>query len=456
MVGDPRTRIKDNGNGSPGAMRRTINRFAVVALLLLAACEATPTPTFSVLQTPEHPYDFPWIDPYTATVVRTPPILRVQLPEKISIDELELTVIPGRQVPDLFWYNSKLKFSLVHQKKRAPLIFIIAGTGSPHDGASMKMMQRAFFDAGLHVISLPSPTHPNFIVNASSTSVPGRVSQDAKDLYRTMQLAYEQVSDRIEVSDFYLTGYSLGGWQAAYVAQLDEEEGALGFGKVLMINPPVSLYSSIGVLDSMLEDNLPGGIDDVGTFVDEVFEAFAETSYEKNQAVVFSDDLLYSVYVKEVPSQERVKALIGLVFRFVSNDMAFTADVMTDYGYVVPEGWTPDTFSSLTKFFQTSMRLTFEDYLDEFLYPYYRELDPDLTKQDIIDESSLVSIEDYLAGADKIGLMTNEDDIILAEGEIDYLRKLFGPRGKIFPTGGHLGNLDDRNHVHAMVSFFKQ
>ncbi len=456
MVGDPRTRIKDNGNGSPGAMRRTINRFAVVALLLLAACGATPTPTFSVLETPEKPYDFPWIDPYTATVVRTPPILRVQLPEKISIDELELTAFPDRQVPDLFWYNSKLKFSLVHQKKRAPLIFVIAGTGAPHDGSTMQIFQRAFFDAGLHVISLPSPTHPNFIVNASTTSVTGRVSQDAKDLYRTMQLAYEQVSDRIEVSDFYLTGYSLGGWQAAYITQLDETEGAFEFSKVLMINPPVDLFNSMEILDAMLEENLPAGAADIGAYVEDVFRAFAETSYEKNQAVVFSDDLLYNTYLREVPSQEDVKALIGVVARFASNDMSFTADVMADYGYIVPEGWTPDTFSSLTRFFQTGMRLTFQDYLDGFLYPYYRERDPDLTKQDLLDEASLVSIEGYLARTDKIGLQTNEDDIILAEGEIDYLRKLFGPRATIFPTGGHLGNLDHPNVVHAMVSFFKQ
>jgi pimeloyl-ACP methyl ester carboxylesterase len=76
-----------------------------------------------------------------------------------------------------------------------------------------------------------------------------------------MRLAYEQVADRIEVSQFHLTGYSLGAWQAAFVAQLDEQEKVFGFGKVLLVNPPVSLYSSIRILDDLLDKNIPGGPD---------------------------------------------------------------------------------------------------------------------------------------------------------------------------------------------------
>ena len=45
----------------------------------------------------------------------------------------------------------------------------------------------------------------HFIVNASSTMTPGHVYEDAKDLYRVMQLAWNEVKDTIEVSDFPLT-----------------------------------------------------------------------------------------------------------------------------------------------------------------------------------------------------------------------------------------------------------
>jgi hypothetical protein len=381
-------------------------------------------------------------------------VLKADLPKNISIDELELEVFPDRPIPEVFWYDSALKFSLVSQPSKAPLIFIIAGTGAAHDSKLMKVMQRAFFDAGFHVISLPSPTHPNFIVNASTTSVPGRIGDDARDLYRAMRLAYAEVEDRIEVSDFHLTGYSLGGWQAAFVAKLDETEGAFGFRKVLMINPPVSLYNSVRILDHMLDDTLPEGTGQYDAFIDDVFEAFSQV-YPQSAAVDFNE-LVYQAYVKFVPTETTLQSLIGLDFRFSSNNMAFAADVMADYGYIVPRGTKLDSLSSLTDYFDHGMTLSFESYFDRFLYPYYKARDPELTREALINEASLHSIQDYLGDADKIGLLTNEDDIILAPGEIDYLRTLFGSRAQLFPTGGHCGNLDDRHFVYAMVSFFDQ
>jgi hypothetical protein len=438
------------------AGRRPLDRWAVVPLLLLliAACTTAPKPGMTVLQPPERPYEYPWVDPYAATVVGTPPVLKADLPNKISIDELELQIFPDRPIPEIFWYNSALRFSLVSQHHKAPLIFIIAGTGAAHDSKLTEVLQRAFFDAGFHAISLPSPTHPNFIVNASTTSVPGRIGDDARDLYRAMRLAYAEVKDRIEVSDFHLTGYSLGGWHAAFVAKLDETEGAFGFGKVLMINPPVSLYNSVRILDHMLDDTLPEGTGQYNAFIDDVFEAFSQV-YSQSAAVDF-DELVYQAYVEFVPTETTLQSLIGLDFRLSSNNMAFAADVMTDYGYVVPRGTKLDSLSSLTDYFDHGMTLSFESYFDGFLYPYFKARDPSLTREALINEASLHSIQDYLAGADKIGLLTNEDDIILAPGEIEYLRTLFGSRARLFPTGGHCGNLDDRHVVYDMVDFFKQ
>ncbi len=46
-----------------------------------------------------------------------------------------------------------------------------------------------------------------------------------------MQKVMERVKGDIEVSDYYLTGYSLGGSQAAFVSLLDEEQKALRLQK---------------------------------------------------------------------------------------------------------------------------------------------------------------------------------------------------------------------------------
>ncbi len=52
--------------------------------------------------------------------------------------------------------------------------------------------------------------------------------------------------------------------------------------------------------------------------------------------------------------------------------------------------------------------------------------------------------------------MHNENDVILAPGEIDFFRRVFGDRAKIYPTGGHCGNIDYRDNVAHMVNVFKQ
>jgi hypothetical protein len=426
----------------------------LVIASLVGACDTISGPEAMPEEERLGLYDFPFVNPFAATVVGTPASYRATLPRRISVDEMAIRVFEDRQTPEVFWYNDRLRFSLARQNHRAPLIFNIAGTGAGHNSNLMGVLQRAFYQAGFHVISLPSPTHSNFIVSASSTGVPGRVEDDAADLYRVMQLAYERVKGRIEVSEFYLTGYSLGGWQAAFVAHLDEQEQAFDFSKVLMINPPVSLFSSIRILDQMLIDNVPGGTAGIDDFFERVFNAFVEV-YKDHEFTNFGEDFLYRAYTTRQPNDEDLAALIGLAFRLSSNNMVLTSDVMSRSGYVVPKSLELTSRSSLTKFFKVGMRLTFEDYLDQLFYPYFKARDPSLTLEDLIDEASLERIEDYLIHSPKIGLLTNEDDIILAPGEIDYLREVFGERAKIFPTGGHCGNLAHRHVIAYITQFFR-
>jgi len=403
-------------------------------------------------------YDFPIQNPYIATVVGTPKSLKAILPEEkdVRVKEYELTVFPDREIPDVFWYTDTLKFSLAYQKNKAPLIFNIAGTGSSYESGKMRMMQRAFYKAGFHVISLTSPTHPNFIINASKKRVPGLVTEDSKDLYRVMKLAYDKVKSQVDVSEFYLTGFSLGGTQAAFVAKLDEQKKLFNFKKILMINPPVNLMHSIQILDDLLVDNIPGGIDNFSRYFDEFFADLAK-AYRQEQHVDFSDDdFLYALYKKKKKTirLDRVKVLIGMVFRLASTNMVFTADVMSHFGYVVPRRLELERHDSLTPFFKVNNRFGLVDYYNDFLFPFYSKRKNGILREEIVNHYSLQGIEGYLKNSGKIAVMHNEDDVILKPGEIDYLKKVFGNRARIYPRGGHCGNLDHRVNVEHMLDFF--
>jgi len=212
-------------------------------------------------------YNYPYADPLVATILGTPAAQKAPLVEDIPVKLLDLTIFPQRKVPDLFWYNDQLRCSLAYQKGKAPLIFVIAGTGAGFNSDKMLDLQSIFYRAGFHVVSISSPTHANFVVSASESATPGILADDARDLYRVMQKVMDKVKGDIEVSDYYLAGYSLGGTQAAFVSKLDEEQKSFNFKKVLMINPAVNLFSSVTILDHMLEDNVPGGIEQTGAFM---------------------------------------------------------------------------------------------------------------------------------------------------------------------------------------------
>jgi len=136
-------------------------------------------------------------------------------------------------------------------------------------------------------------------------------------------------------------------------------------------------------------------------------------------------------------------------------NMLFVTDVMTNAGYIIPKNLVLTSYSSLTDYFKVYGRTRFTDYFNDILYPYYHSAQPDMTKKSLSTSMSLKSIEDYLKNAKKIRVVHNKDDIILKTGEIDFFRRVFGDRAKIYPRGGHCGNLAYKDNIAYMIDFFK-
>jgi hypothetical protein len=394
-------------------------------------------------------YGFPIEDSFKATVVGTPEAdQKVFPPIPVKVDRL--TVFPERKVPEYLWYESELRYEYAFQDKPAPLIFLIAGTGGSYNGQKNEAMGRAFYRAGFHVVSLSSPTLPNFIVSASKTSVPGHAVHDAEDLYNVMEIIWNKFKGDIKVTDFYVTGYSLGGFNTAFVTWLDEQRKVFNFKAALLINPPVRLYNSISQLDRMLE-NIPGGPDNFGVFYNKMVKAFSAV-YKREDQVVMGEEFLYKVFDEVKPKDEELAALVGLSFRFSSANLAFTSDVMTNYGYIKPKNVILGRNSSPGDYGKVAMRLGFTDYFHQFFYPYYNaRLEKPISRDEMIKSQSLESIEDYLHNSKKIYVMHNRNDLILEEGEIDFFRRVFGDRATIYPYGGHCGNMQYIDNVRHML-----
>ena len=395
-------------------------------------------------------YEYPITDRFVATVVGTPTEYEAKLPS-IPFEQRSIDIFPDRKTPDVFFYGKELLYSVALQDNESPLIFLIAGTGASHEGGKNRNMAKAFYQAGFHVVSISSPTFNNFVTAASYTGVVGDAKKDAEDIYRVFEKIWAELADDIEVSTFNVTGYSLGGFNAAYVAKLDETRQIFNFENVLLINPPVSIYNSISLLDRMI-NNIPGGMDNFDKFFNNLMRAY--TNVYKESADAIGDDFLYKAYKALNLKDEQLAALIGVSFRLSSASLIFTSDVVVDFGFIKPKGLILNRYSNLTQYNEVANRIGFTDYYHEFFYPFYKETDPDVTRDEFISAISLKEIEEYLRSTDKITVMHNADDIILQPGEIEFFADVFGKRATIYPTGGHCGNMSYRDNVAHMVAMF--
>jgi hypothetical protein len=397
-------------------------------------------------------YDFPVKDPLIATVLGTPKEFQFPTPKHVPARRERIRRYPDRKIPSAFWNQTWMSYGEARQRRRAPVIFVIAGTGADYESEKNQFLRDVFYGAGFHVITISSPTFPDFILSASERSMPGYMPADTKDLYEIMKIAYRNLEKRAEISTVSLAGYSLGGTHSAFLAEHDSHEKFFEFDKVFMINPSVNLFTSVSLLDGLFDETFEGDMGAVERLLIRLLRIITEHVQTSNEPL--DSEFLYEAAKQGDISDIDLEGLIATVFRISAGNIVFTSDAMTGGGHVIEPGAKLNISTSLTTYFKRAMRWPFMKYFDDMLLPYWQERVPGLTRERAIQGSGLSVIADYLKGADNIALMTNLDDIILGQGDIEFLEETFGDRAKIYPLGGHLGNMTYTENVAHMLEFF--
>ena len=410
---------------------------------------------FLILSLTAFSYNFPIDDPYSATIIGSASMMTEGVSENIPLKVYGIQIKDKKDIPDVFWYASKFKFSFSKQKnKKAPLIFVLAGTGSDYNTTRVKFMQRIFHDAGYHTIAISSQMSQQFMISASSNSVPGLLLEDNEDIYKAMKLAYNKIKDQVEVTDFYIMGYSLGGSNAAVLSYIDEKEKAFNFKRVFMVNPPVNLYDSAVKLDKYLDDYTGGKSEGI--------EKLLNTTLAKikggltNEYANIGADTIYNIVKGGILSDSEKKAYIGLAFRLASTDLNFISDFITKSHIYTKNPEKVDKYTNMKEYFKAVNFATFEDYVNKIGFPYYKKYNKDLTTEDLKEKASLRVIEDYLRTSPKIAAVTNADELILNEKDFAFLKDVFKDRLIIYPKGGHCGNMFYKENVDIMLKFINE
>jgi Alpha/beta hydrolase family len=385
-----------------------------------------------------------------ATVFGTPPQDMASLPAKVPLSEIDARLPWRLPVPRVLWFDAKLRVWFSAQDKPAPLAIVVSGTGSDGNTKTISILRAALYGAGYHVLTMPSPTFPGFIVSASSTGVAGDLMRDGRDLYAAMQEIIAHLPRRVRITDVDLVGYSLGGANAAIVKSIDAAEHKLNIHRVVMINPPVSLFSSVGRLDRLFVATIGPGERGVELLYRRLYAQIANL-YRASDRLELDENFLLGAAAATLKTDADFSAAIALTFRLQLVDMFFIGDLYAKTGVVTDPEHPPKVGDSLEDVQRDLRAKPFADYFTRVFAPYYLKRRPEATSASLIASNRLDIITDALRDNGDYYAQTSSNDLILNQRELAWLQETLGPRIVVYDHGGHLGEIGDRQQVADML-----
>src|SRR5690606_5865772 len=114
---------------------------------------------------------------------------------------------------------------------------------------------------------------------------------------------------------------------------IDDREGKLKIRRAVMINPPVSLFSSIGRLDTLFAASI-GGNAGIERLYQQLYAQLANL-YRASESLSIDQNFLLGAAAKVFRTDREFAAAIALTFRLSLIDMFFAGDIYAGTGVVV-------------------------------------------------------------------------------------------------------------------------
>jgi ABC-type transporter lipoprotein component MlaA len=358
----------------------------------------------------------------------------------------------------------KLPYSYRLQPGRAPVVFLVPGLGTHRLGASTLALAEMSWERGFSVVLVSSALSFEFIERAASVSVPGHAPVDARDLHAALDAVARDLDarhpDRAGARVFM--GYSLGAFHGFFMAAQEADPGSelARFDRYVLLDPPVRLVHGLERLDGFYNAPLAYPEPERAAQVQRILRkalhvAKAEigklgggAAYSRFEATELRAGSLEPARPLPFTNLE-AEYLIGLAFRRTLQSVLWVSQTREDLGVLRTQR------SELRRWaaYQEIADYSYAEYLYGFVLPYYRDRLGLLTSaEELVTANDLHAIEAPLRGNPKLRVFANRNDFLTSGEDIDWLTELVGPeRVAFFPTGGHLGNLDQPEVQRAIM-----
>jgi ABC-type transporter lipoprotein component MlaA len=344
----------------------------------------------------------------------------------------------------------ELPYSYRLQPEPAPIVYLLPGLGSHRfDGSSLALAEMAW-DRGFSVAIMSNAMSWEFIAYGASMPLPGYAPADAADVHFALDAMQRDLDGRHpgRLRQRVLLGYSLGAFHALFIAAAERAGSPLvGFDRYVTLDAPVQLLTGMRKLDAfynvMLE--LPAAEREAG--VQEVLWRTVEIARsEQERAADFSrmsPAARPSTQLRPrgpLPfSDLEARYLIGLDFRLSLVDVLGSIEERNDFRVLQTER----SFLRRESSYVEMAGYGFEAYVYAFVLPYFRDqLRLVSGMEQLIEHCDLRFVAGGLRGNPKIRHFANRNDFLTTPADVAWLTETLGTENvKLFPTGGHLGNL---------------
>jgi hypothetical protein len=287
------------------------------------------------------------------------------------------------------------------------------------------------YTRGYTAVSISSPFDSEFMEDASTAALPAYLPVDGHDVH----VALTEIDRRLNASyprrlgKRALMGYSMGAFDLLYIAATEHtnQSPLMKFDRYVALNTPVRLLHGVSELDDFYQAPLAWPADERTSDIENTFLKVADLS---KTALTPRTTLPFSAIES--------KFLIGLEFRFMLRDIIYSSQRRHNLGVI------HHRLRNLRRepAYDEIMQYSYADYFGKFAVPYYQSRGMVSPAATLAKAGDLRTYSDGLRANPDIRVIVNQNDFLLTEPDLEWLRGTFHTNQLTeFKEGGHLGNL---------------